>query len=144
MNSVSLRIFVYDWIVAHGAPPSLAEIGAEMGVEAADARRAVGALNIGKTVLPHPQTGEIWMAGPFAAAPTPYHVRGSRASWYANCAWDMLGVAAIVGEPVQIDAACTDCGEPMQFHADSGGVRGAGLVHILVPARDWYKDVGFT
>lgn len=101
-------------------------------------------MNIGKTVLPHPETGEIWMAGPFAAAPTPYHVRGSTTSWYANCAWDMLGVASIVGEPVTIEASCTDCGEPMAFSVDRSGVTGDGLVHVLVPTRDWYRDVGYT
>jgi hypothetical protein len=56
------------------------------------------------------------MAGPFAAQPTPYRVVAGTRAWWANCAWDMLGIAAMVGEPVDIDARCTDCDEPMPLH----------------------------
>jgi hypothetical protein len=145
MNATALRTFIYDWTIERGVPPASADIGAHFGVPAAAARESIAALNIGKTVLCHPVTGEIWMAGPFAAEPTPYRVTGARASWWANCAWDMLGVAAIVDEPVRIDAACTDCAQPMHLRASrQDGVRGDGIVHILVPARHWYRDIGFT
>ena len=145
MNPTTLRIFVYDWIVAHGTPPSTFEIGAKFGGTASDAKAALADLKIGKTVLPDARTGEIWMAGPFAAAPTPYRVVGAKASWWANCAWDMLGVAAIVGEDVRIEAVCTDCGDPMPSKVTvNDGVIGDGLVHLLVPARDWYRDIGYT
>lgn len=43
MDAQGLRVFIYDWIVAHGEPPSLGKIGAGFGVDAPEARRAVGA-----------------------------------------------------------------------------------------------------
>jgi len=144
-DPAALRVFVYDSILSRGAPPSSRDIAAHFGVEPAAALRAIRALNVGKTVLPHPTTGEIWMAGPFASAPTPYTVLGRGVQWWANCAWDMLGVAVVAGQPVRIEARCTDCGEPMVLTVDpSRAFEGEGVVHFLVPARRWYDDIGFT
>jgi hypothetical protein len=144
-DSAEIRVFIYNWIVAHGEPPLLQDIGAHLGVSADEARETTRNLNIGKTVLCHPDSGEIWMAGPFAAAETPYRVIGVHASWWANCAWDSIGIAAIVNEDVVIEASCADCGDPMRIRVSRrDGVRGTGLVHLLVPMRDWYRDIGYT
>jgi len=113
---IALRRFVYDHLLSRGLPPSSEQIGEHFGVSTDDARHAIGSLKIGKTVLPHPTTGEIWMAGPFAARPSTYRVVGKRLAWWANCAWDMLGVATIVAEPVDIETRCTDCGDPIALH----------------------------
>jgi hypothetical protein len=140
-----LRRFIYDRIAETGRPPLLAEIGARFGVASGQAREAVGSLGIGKTVLPHPATGEIWMAGPFSVAPTPYAVRCGTVTFHANCAWDMLGIPALLGRSAEIAAACTDCGEDMSMTVDPEvGPNVAGVVHFLLPARRWYDDIGFT
>ena len=140
------RIFTYDHILAHGAPPSSREIAEHFGVTPNDALQTLRALKIGKTILPHPQTGEIWMAGPFASSPTDYKVIGRATHWWANCAWDMLGVAVLVNEPVRIEARCTDCATPMTFQVDARdqSLNDDSVVHFLVPAAHWYDDMGFT
>jgi hypothetical protein len=170
LTDEALRIFVYDRLIERGGPPSsCAEIASYFSVPEADARFALAHSRIGKTVLVDPATGEIWMAGPFAATPTPYKItplktepRATRAahlpsdpltlepsdpgrSWFANCAWDMLGVASLVDEPVRIEASCTDCGEPIVFdHDPPHPPPSDAVVHFLVPARRWYDDIGFT
>lgn len=143
-----LRIHIYDHLLRTGLPPSTEQIGDHFGISADEARQAIGALKIGKTVLVHPTTGEVWMAGPFAARPSTYRVFGSRVAWWANCAWDMLGVMAIANEPVRVETECTDCREPISIDATpAAGVAAAvrdWVVHFLVPARHWYDDIGFT
>ena len=144
----ALRIFVYDQLLARGTAPSSEEIGRELGISAEDARKTMAGLKIGKTILPHPKTGEIWMAGPFAAKPSEYRVVGSRMSWWANCAWDALGVAVLANEPVRVEAGCADCNAPLAFGVTP--TRGVAkdardlVVHFLLPARRWYDDIGFT
>ena len=135
MDSSALRIHVYDTLIATGHAPQLDH--AE--------RQQLGAMQIGKTLVPHPATGQVWMAGPFAAAPTPYKVIGS-ATWYANCAWDMLGIPMITGERVRIETRCAHCAEPMMLEAspDEPPSCDDALVHFLIPARRWYEDIGFT
>src|SRR5688500_5820341 len=141
----TLRIQIYERIITRGKAPTSGEMANEFGVSPEEIRRALGELKIGKTLLVHPRTGEIWMAGPFSSVETPYRVVGSRAQWFANCAWDMLGVAMIADESVRIESRCTDCGAPMSVRADPRKAPAEdGVVHFLVPARRWYDDIGFT
>jgi hypothetical protein len=145
MNPESLRILVYDHLVASGSPPSLDAIAAHFGTTRDVARQELGALKIGKTILVHPDSGEIWMAGPFSAAKSDYQVVTSDRSWWANCAWDMLGIPIVLNEEVQGRTRCTDCGSPMTF--DCSPARPPtidAVVHFLVPARRWYEDIAFT
>ena len=144
-NATDLRVFVYEQLIGHGVMPSLADLARHFSVTADAARDAIRAAGLKKTLLPDPRTGAIWMAGPFSAVSTSYRVRAGQRTWWANCAWDMLGIAALVGEPVEIDALCTDCGEPMPMRVDlREEVDMDALVHFLVPARRWYEDIGFT
>jgi hypothetical protein len=143
----ALRVFVYDTLIESGRAPDARAIGAHFGVSADDARQALRAQRIGKTLLTHPETGEIWMAGPFSAVPTSYRVLAGRTSWWANCAWDMLGIPVIVGQRVEVQATCTDCGDPFRTTVEprTGPAPDAEwIVHFLVPASRWYDDIGFT
>src|SRR5262245_19862338 len=148
LSAYELRRFVYDRIAETGTPPRSEAIGAHFGADAATARASLAELRIGKTVLVHPPPdGEIWMAGPFSATPTPYRVIGRGRIWFANCAWDMLGIPARLREPVDIAAKCTDSGAAMRLHVDPEAgpeTEAEGVVHFLVPARRWYDDIGFT
>src|ERR1043165_8053058 len=145
IDTNALRRFIYEEIFATGAPPSSGRIATEFGVAAADARASLAAMKIGKTVLPHPKTGEIWMAGPFAAKPTNYRVSRDGKRWFTNCAWDMLGAAALVGYPATVEGSCEDCGDSFSLRIDSREqVMPNWIVHVVVPARQWYDDVGFT
>jgi len=148
MDPVLLRHFVYDELLSNGLPPSVSRIAQSFGVDTDEVKRELAALKLGKTILVHPETGEIWMAGPFAAGVTPYRIDrvvGPKQSWWANCAWDMLGVALIVNEPARLVASCCDCGEVLTLDSSpERGIDSDWLVHFLLPARRWYEDIGFT
>ena len=145
MDSDALRRFIYDELITRGLPPRTERIASHFGVTRDAARSALADLKVGKTVLVHPSTGEIWMAGPFASAPTSYQITRNGISWWANCAWDLLGVAAIVGAPARLDATCTDCGLPFSVDVGADGPPPSDwVVHFLLPARRWYDDIGFT
>ena len=145
IDPVALRVFVYDELLDRGVPPSIGDVAGHFRVAPNEARRALTELRIGKTILVHPRTGEVWMAGPFSAAETPYRVTDGRRQWWANCAWDMFGVATIAGATVRVDTRCTDCGEPITLVCDPAAPpNDHGVVHFLVPARRWYENIGFT
>ena len=145
IDPVALRVFVYEELLDRGAAPSIVDIARHFGVAPNDARRSLAELRIGKTILAHPQTGEIWMAGPFSAAETPYRVTRGARQWWANCAWDMFGVAQLARAKVRVDTHCGDCNEPIALECDPHAPpNGEGVVHFLLPARRWYDDIGFT
>ena len=67
-------------------------------------------------------------------------------SWFANCAWDALGIPASLNTFGSVSSECPDCGEPVELEVRDGElVRGAQLlVHFVVPARRWWDDIAFT
>jgi Alkylmercury lyase len=144
-DPADLRIFVYDHLVAAGSPPTLSEIAAHFGTTRSVARQELAALKIGKTILVHPESGEIWMAGPFSAVKTDYRAVAKGRTWWANCAWDMLGIPMVLNAPVKVHTKCTDCGSPMTIDCDpSLPPTKEAVVHFLVTARHWYEDIAFT
>lgn len=146
MSDAALRTFVYDHIIVGGTVPTSAEIGAHFDLGAPAVHERLSSLRIGKTILVHPATREIWMAGPFSAAPSQYKLSDGTTTWYANCAWDMLGVAMLVNRPMIAETHCTDCGERVAVECDPEHPPSEcqAIVHFLVPARRWYDDIGFT
>ena len=51
-----------------------------------------------------------------------------------------------IGPDGRVESQCACCGEPVTLEVQDGAlVEGAELlVHILVPAREWWSDIGFT
>jgi hypothetical protein len=44
-----------------------------------------------------------------------------------------------------IAASCACCNQPMELSAGPVGLSGdEGVIHIAVPAREWYDDLVFT
>src|SRR5256885_783682 len=153
-GATELRVFVYDTIARRGRPPASSEIGAHFGITPDDARGAVADAQLGKEMFPDPHTGEISIAGPIAGAPTPHRVYANGVTWFANSAWDMLGVAAMFMTEVTIETRCTDCGEPVKFvldplsfpafHFVKGSLDDKAIVHFHMPARHWQDDIAKT
>ena len=141
-----LRVFVYRHLADRGTAPTSDAIATRFGTTLDAARQALEKLAGLRAVILHPASREIWMAAPFSAVPTRFRLHGARASWWANCAWDMFGIPAFLTESVRIDAACADCDEHVEIEVDArdGPRTSDGLVHILLPARHWYDDIGFT
>ncbi len=80
-----------------------------------------------------------------ARVPTAFPVRIGNRSYYGNCIWDALGIPAMLHKDAQIDASCGCCNLEMLLKVENGRLLGPeGLIHIAVPARDWYKDIVFT
>jgi hypothetical protein len=89
--------------------------------------------------------GEIRMANPFAARPTDYRVEAAGRSWYANCAWDAFGIGSALHVDSEFDTHCPDCGEALHVRIRDGQPDDTTLVfHVLVPAAQWWNDIGFT
>ena len=91
------------------------------------------------------ENGELWRVAPFSAVPTAFPVRVGSRSWFGNCIWDALGIPAMLKKDAMIDAACGCCNLNLPVEIRRGRLRQTeGIIHIAVPARDWYKDVVFT
>jgi hypothetical protein len=102
-------------------------------------------LDASRVLVLHPTTRQLWMAMPFSAVPTDYRVISGDRAWWANCAWDALGISAMLQIPVEIHTSCTDCGNPRPLHTTGRALSNpSGVVHFAVPAAAWWDDIGFT
>ena len=139
-----IRNTTYGMLVELGRAPSTAEV-------AARTRQSVGAvaaswarLQDAHALVLEP-SGEIRMANPFSAVPTVHRVHAGGRSWFANCAWDALGICAALHTDGDIDTACPCCGEAIALSIRSGVPSDDSLLfHCLVPAERWWDDIGFT
>lgn len=82
--------------------------------------------------------GAVQMAHPFSGVPTSYISQIGSRWWYANCGWDVLAILALLGDG---EARGPD---GLEWHVQDGRVVPDGIVHLLVPARRFWDDVGFT
>jgi hypothetical protein len=140
-SDLALRQATYRLFVDLGRAPTPAELGLEEDALREGWRR----LHDAHALVLDEATGELRMANPFSAVPTPYRVHAQDRWWYANCAWDAFGVCAALQVDGRIESACPDCGEPI--HVDVVDQRPSDdtlFFHTLVPARHWWDDIVFT
>jgi hypothetical protein len=140
----SVRLFVYQFLVEHERPPTIDETSAALGITAEQAREAYERLHRRHALFLEPGTLNVRMAHPFSAHPTPFHVHVGTHAYYANCAWDMLGIPAALNADARIEAVYADTGASAQFGVVDGHVRGSGVVSFALPFRQWYDDLIFT
>ncbi len=148
MEAVDLdvRRHVYFSIVANGRPPTVAETAAAFELDMLVMEESYRRLHDAHALVLHPDSVEVWMANPFCFTPTPHRVRAGGRQWTGTCAWDALGIPAALHTDGEVDSECACCGEPVRLGVENSElVEGADLlVHILVPARRWWDDIGFT
>jgi len=142
-----VRRYVYDVTLGRGYPPTLTETSDHFRMPVADVLGALQRLAAGHVLVLQPDTGEILMANPFSAAPTPFVVELAPGGYscFGNCVWDSLGIAAMTGQDARIKTACGDCGTAMEITVANGSVQQAeGLVHFAIPALHWWDDIVFN
>jgi hypothetical protein len=84
------------------------------------------------------------MAHPFSGVATPFRVTVAERKYWANCAWDALGIPAALHVDAQIDAE-TGNYQSLQINVVSGRLQGwDGVVHFPLPFRRWYDDLVHT
>jgi hypothetical protein len=88
--------------------------------------------------------GAIVIANPFSGVETDFVVDSGGRSWFANCAWDGLGILAALGLDGSLRTTCVDCGGAVEVQVEEGRVRGEAVAHFLLPARKWYDDLAYT
>jgi hypothetical protein len=148
MDELDLRIrnHLYASFVAEGRAPTPAEAGAALGLAEDEVAEAYGRLHDAHALVLHPGTTELRMLNPFSVGATPHQVEAGGRSWFANCAWDALGIPAALHADGSVSSECPDCDKPLELEVRDGElVRGAELlVHFVVPARRWWDDIAFT
>ncbi len=141
-----MRSFVYAHIVEYGLPPTAEQAADEFGIEPGEARAAYEWLHDRHALFLDPESREVRMAFPFSGIPTPFRVTTNGRSYWANCAWDMLGIPAALHTDAEIGAEYAENGSPVSLSVEGGRLRGEvdGFVHFPLPFGRGYDDLIFT
>jgi hypothetical protein len=140
-----VRQAIYHSFADRGVPPTRVSIALATGLDADDVAMSFERLALARAIVLEPLSGEIRMAMPFSAVPTAFRVRADHISWWANCAWDALGIAAATRRDVEIVTQCPDCHDRLALRVTDGEPAAEPwVVHFLVPVARWWEDIGFT
>jgi hypothetical protein len=140
-SDLRLRNLTYGLFVELGRAPTAEETGLAAGADVTEGWRRLHDAH----ALVLDGAGEIRMANPFSAVPTPYRINARGRWWYGNCAWDAFGICAALDTDGRIETNCADCGEELGVDVRAARPDDESLVfHCLVPAAGWWDDIVFT
>jgi hypothetical protein len=141
-----VRTEVYGSFVQTGTAPDAAGTAEALGLETGEVEAAFRRLHDARALVLAPGTTEIRMLNPFSAVETPHRVQADGRTWYANCAWDALGIPGAFHGDGRVESECPDCRERVELEVREGELfHGTELlVHFVVPARRWWDDIVFT
>lgn len=144
--SWTVRAFIYASIADSGQLPSVAEAAAALDLTEKAARNAFVWLHERHALFLAADGQTIRMAHPFSGVPTDFRVFANGRAYWANCAWDMLGIPAALHADARIEARFADTGAPVSLAVEGGTVRGApgAVIAFRQPFRRWYDDLIFT
>ena len=143
MNGL-VRAHIYQHFRDEATAPSTDEIANSLGLSQEAVTVALDELAASHAIVLQPGTHDIWMAHPFSGVPTDYTATVGERTWYANCGWDSIAILALFGDgTIASKDPLTDTTSNWTVH--NGVVTPVGgVVHFLVPARQFWDDIGYT
>jgi len=140
-----VKLAIYEHFAAVGRRPGADDVAARAGVSAPEVREAFGRLRAQRVLVLEADGVTIRMAPPFSGVPTPHRVTAGDVSYFANCAWDALGIPAALHRPAIVRSRCEQSHEPLELTVSDRGAEPSDWVfHCLVPAARWWDDIVFT
>lgn len=140
----AVRIAIYAEFVSSSRAPHIDDLAGVLRSTQAEIEASLRRLADAHLIVLD-EDNRIRMAMPFSAVPTPFRVTTAQGAWFANCAWDALGIPVALATDARIDTSCADCGEAISLEVRSGKlVNESGVIHFAVPAAHWWDNIRFT
>ena len=140
-----IRYQIYLFLAEHCRMPSFQELASLLHLRVEAVSHSFHELHRAHLIFLEPGSDAVRMAFPFSGVPTKFKVRSGVKEWWANCAWDSLGIPAALHVDAEIEAAYPDHPAPIKLVVKNGKVDGKNhLVYFPLPCRQWYDDLVFT
>lgn len=140
-----MQLALYGHFAETGRAPSLADVAGRVASDVERVRDAYRRLATQRLLVLEDDGASIRMAPPFSGVPTQHVVESGGVRYFANCAWDALGIPAALHAPATVHSRCEQSREPLRLSVDRDGPEPSDwLFHCLVPAAKWWEDIVFT
>lgn len=133
----TVRSQVYRLLAGGATEVDAGSIAISRGWEIGEVEAALDRLDQAHRLALAHGSHKVQMAHPFSGVETGHRAVIGERSWNANCAWDALAVLSLLGD----GEAHSD---GLVWNVADGVVSPNGLIRFLVPARDFWDDIGFT
>lgn len=144
-SDLRVRHAIYQHFVATGEAPTAAGLASTLGLGARETAAAFQRLFERRLLVLGPDREQILMAPPFSGVPTPHRVFVGGREYFANCAWDALGVVAALHRDGVVRSRCEQSQEPLEIPVHATGPDPVPcVIHFAVPASLWWRDIVFT
>ncbi len=117
-----VRHFIYQHFADTTHAPTMEETAAHFNISAEEATEYYKELHNRHALFLDLETLTVRMANPFSGIPTDFKVHANGKTYYANCAWDMLGIPAALHTDAVIEAVCTESNEIVKLEIKEGHV----------------------
>ena len=147
MNPLALEVrrLIYTGALEECTIPLKGELVRATGTTDGEIDAALTELSDAHMIVLQRDAGEVLMANPFSAVPTPFLVTAGAMSWYANCVWDAMGIAAMTGREATLSTSCACCGTAMRLAVPSDcNDTDPRRVHFAIPAARWWNDIVYN
>jgi hypothetical protein len=140
-----IKQIVYRHFASTGTAPAPAQLAVQLACSPDDVRAACVRLQQKRVLLLEPDSETIRTAPPFSGVPTPHRVEVGQQLYFANCAWDALGIPAALRREAVVHSSCGQSGAPLRLQVGLDGPESSRwLFHCQVPAARWWVDLVFT
>ncbi|MDT4896128.1 MAG: hypothetical protein QOH25_1205 [Acidobacteriota bacterium] len=142
----AVKLHIYQIIAETTHAPSSIEVAQALNTSTEDVEAAFQRLYQKRLLVLEPgNRSKIRMAPPFSGIETPFLVEVEGKSYYANCAWDALGIPAALHQDGDVTASDAFTGEAMSLQVRDGNpVPEECVIHFAVPAARWWDDIIYT
>jgi hypothetical protein len=142
----TVKLHIYKVIAETTRAPTSVEAAMALNCPAAEVEAAFQRLYEKRLLVLEPgDPSRIRMAPPFSGVKTPFLVTVADKSYYANCAWDALGIPAALAADGDVAAMDAFTGEAMSLRVrDARPVPEECVIHFAVPAARWWDDIIYT
>ena len=136
---------IYTHFAETTRAPTVAQVAASVRASPSEVKETYERLYRNRVLVLQADGESVRMAPPFSGIPTQHRVRVAGKGYFANCAWDALGVPAALHQAGEVLSRCEQTLEPIRIMVDEGGPAPEPcVIHFAVPAAHWWKDIVFT
>lgn len=140
-----VKLSIYQHFAGTGHRPTPAEVAERINSDVKAVLESYQRLHSQRMLVLDADESSIRMASPFSGVPTQHIVASDGIPYFANCAWDSLGIPAALHKPATVHSHCAQSGEPFELKVGVDGPEPSDwLFHCLVPAAKWWDDIVFT
>lgn len=144
-SDLQVKRAVYRHFAEHARRPAVEEVAEVTGMSPGAVAEAYARLRAQRVLVLEAEELDIRMAPPFSGIPTQHVATIEGRRYFANCAWDVFGIAAALQRAAHVESTCGGSGEPLVLSVDRDGPPPSEwLFHCPIPAVRWWDDIVFT